>query len=96
MVHNICTHLKNNVMLNIYKTLYTFFKQFINSINCSIVTSIFPPVIVDEQIITPNNSVKKHGIMFVNKLSFIDQISIVCLSSFLNLHTIKTIRQLFN
>ena len=69
-------------MLNMSKTSH---------INFSRVNSIFPPVIVDGQIISPTNSVKNLGFFFDSKLSFINQISIVCLSSFFNLHKIKTI-----
>ena len=60
-------------------------------INFSRVTSIFPPVNVDRQIISPTNSVKNLGFVFDSKLNFIDQISSVCRSSFFNLHKIKTI-----
>ena len=50
--------LQNNLMLNTSKT----------SLNCSRVNSIFPPVIVDEQIISPTNSVKNLVFMFNNSL----------------------------
>ena len=75
--------LQNNIMLNISKTyIIKLFR----------VNSIFPPVIVDGQIISPTNNVKNLGFIFDSKLSFIDQISSVCRSSFFNLHKIKTIR----
>ena len=64
-------------------------------INCSRVNSIFSLVIVDGQIISPTNSVKNLGFIFdiyYSKLSCIDKISGVCLSSFFNLNKIKTIR----
>ena len=57
-------------------------------INVSLVNSIFPPVIIDGYIISPTNSVKNLGFICDSKLSFIDQISSVCRSSFFNLHKI--------
>ena len=63
----------------------------ISLINFSRVNFIFPPVIVDGQIISPTNSVKNLSFIFDSKLRFIDQISIVCRSLFFNLHKIKTI-----
>ena len=75
--------LQNNLILNMSKT---------SLINFSRVTSIFPPVNVDGQIISPTNSVKNLGFVFDSKLNFIDQISSVCRSYFFNLHKIKTIR----
>ena len=74
--------LQNNLMLNMSKT---------SLINFSRVISIFPPVNLDGQIISPTNSVKNLGFVFDSKLNFIDQISSVCRSSFFNLHKIKTI-----
>ena len=61
--------LQNNLMLNRSKTFLIHFSR---------VNSIFPPVIVDGQIISPTNSVKNLGFIFYNKLSCIDQISNVC------------------
>ena len=52
-------------MLNMSKTSF---------INFSGVNSIFPPIIVDGQIISPTNSVKNVGFIFYSKISFIDQI----------------------
>ena len=49
----------------------------------SLINSIFLPEIVDGQIISPTNSVKNLSFIFDSKLSFIDQISSVCRSSFL-------------
>ena len=61
-------------MLNISKTSF---------INFARVNSIFHPVIVDGQIISPINSVKNLGFILYSKLGFIDQIQSVCRSSFL-------------
>ena len=75
--------LQNNLILNMSK---------ISLINISRVNYIFPLVIVDGLIISSTISVKNLGFIFDIKLSFIDQSSSVCRSSFFNLHKIKTIR----
>ena len=58
-------------MINIYKTFHINFVR---------VNSIFPPVIVDVQIILPTNSVKNLSFIFDRKLSFID---LKCMSIFI-------------
>ena len=59
---------QNNSMLNMSKT---------SLINFCCVNSIFPPVIVDGQIISLTNSVKNLGFIFYSKLSFIDLIFVI-------------------
>ena len=61
-------------------------------INFYSVNSIFHPVIIDGQIISPTYSIKNLGFIFDSKLNFINQISRIYRSSFFNLHRIKTIR----
>ena len=59
---------QNNSMLNMSKT---------SLINFCCVNSIFPPVIVDGQIISLTNSVKNLGFILYSKLSFIDLIFVI-------------------
>ena len=57
--------LQNNIMFNMSK---------ISLINFARINYIFPPEIVDRQIISPTYYVKILGFILDNKLSFIDQI----------------------